>query len=275
MAAVVRLGLLPFVPFALHVVRVRHLPVRVARQGEAGNNAAGRHPHRVRHELRTDVFVPDGFGTGDPRGTLRVGAGPCARDALGPVQACVAAAPGGVGGQADRIARPARFFGHQRAAVDHASLEDVGLNAGALCRLTPCLRVPGVVFPGLCPVARVVIVAVFVVDVAERTAGLKHKRQGRPFEVACRGDLRMGLLPGEALSVGGGCRHGCQDGCRQDGEKQLYDTSTHDPNILHPRASVEGDFGRRGHEVGGGGVAEGAQALDEADHEVDKRFDAA
>ena len=220
-------GLVPFVPFALHVVQVRHLPVRITREGDAGNHTAGHHPRRVRHELGADVFVPDRFGGGDSGGTLRVRACPGACDALGAVEACLTLAPGGVGGQADRITRPARLFGHQRAAVDDTALEDVGLNAGALCRLAGCLRVPGVVFPGLGPVARIVIVPVFVVDVADRTAGLKDKRQGSPFEVACRGDFRMGLLPGEALASGAAAtRATASTEKRSRSTADMLDTST-------------------------------------------------
>ena len=120
----------------------------------------------------------------------------------------------------------ARLVRVHLAAVDHALLEDVGVQSLAGLRLAAGVGVPGVVFPGrLFREAVVGVVAGLEVDVADRLARLELEGLRRPLQIAGRQHLRVRLLPGPGSRVLGihDAMHCDQQG--QDANAAFYGTA--------------------------------------------------
>ena len=200
-------------PLALDVVGIGGLPVRRAGQRDANDAAVGaNHPHVARSEVEIDV--PNLVGLRH----LRMRPAAPAGNALRAGNRCLAPAPSWIAGQADRTAGLAGLANHQFAAIRHAALEDIGVDALGRSRAGASERIPRMVLPGLLARAGVGVAASFVVDVTNRVARRVDKRLRFPLQVAGRQHSDLGILPRPGRPLAGG-RQRAQGGSEKHATK--------------------------------------------------------
>ena len=134
----------PVPPFALDVVGIGDLPVGRARQRNPGYLAPpADEPHAPRREVQVGIPYLPRFGD-----VLVVGPSLPAAHRLRAAYHGLAPSPRGVARQPDRFRGSARFLYGQRAAIDRAALEHIGVNSPTGGGLPRGLGVPRMMLPG-------------------------------------------------------------------------------------------------------------------------------